>query len=84
MGRIERIPSYIDVGTLQSLACKRAEEMNKPHVIRVTDARDMDAILTELDTPMAIGGNTFDGLLVRAHEFRTWKGSQSETEVKGG
>lgn len=46
---------------------------DKVKVIRVTDPIDMDRILNELDAPMAIGGNTFDGLLVRAEEFRIWK-----------
>lgn len=46
---------------------------DKLKVVRVTDPLEMQAVLNELDAPAAVGGNTFDGLLVRAEEMREWR-----------
>lgn len=55
---------------------------DKLHLVRVTDPAEVEAVLNDLDAPAAVGGNTFDGLLVEAEPMREWRRSQSETEGK--
>ena len=52
----------------------------KPRFIRVTDQGDIERILNELDAPAAVGGNTLDGLIVDADQWRAYKSFQSQSE----
>lgn len=53
---------------------------DKLHIIRVTDASEMDAVLNDLDAPVAVGGNTFDGLWVVAEAMREWRKGRNSDE----
>lgn len=49
----------------------------------VTDFDEIDAILNNLDTPMAVGGNTFDGLIVDAEEMTAWRALRAAADTSG-
>lgn len=56
---------------------------DKLKLVRVTDPTDIDIIIGgDLSAPAALGGNTFDGLLVDADEYRTWKSLSPDGEGK--
>lgn len=52
---------------------------DKVHLVRVTDPTEMEAVLNDLDAPAAVGGNTFDGLLVEAEGMREWRKTHQPT-----
>lgn len=53
---------------------------DKLKVVRMTDPSEMEAVLNELDAPAAVGGNTFDGLLVEAEPMREWRKGRNSDE----
>lgn len=47
--------------------------MSKLRVCKVTDQQDIDLLMSELDAPPMLAGNTFDGVWVNADQWREWK-----------
>jgi hypothetical protein len=54
----------------------------KQRVIHITDPDAIDRLLTELDAPTILGGNTFDGLIVNAEQFREWHSANTSEGAK--